>query len=186
LDQWPREETLAESVVTTTRQRTKGQVGLAYVSDGWEPYVTTIKTIYREHELSGDSARLGYLAANRWDPPDSSGEAPQRTRPGASRGACNMGEPVEQPYAVHMERLTGTLRDRLGCLTRNTHAFAKDVATWNALLSLTLFEHNWIRPHLALRRLLAEPHDGRRYERRTPAMALGLTDHPWSWEEFLR
>jgi hypothetical protein len=51
---------------------------------------------------------------------------------------------------------------------------------------LTLFAHNWLRPHLALRRPLAEPIDGRRYERRTPAMALGLTDHLWTWEEFLR
>jgi len=27
--------------------------------------------------------------------------------------------------------------------------------------------------------------DGRRYWRRSPAMAIGLTDHIWSWEEFL-
>ena len=31
-----------------------------------------------------------------------------------------------------------------------------------------------------------EAHAGRRYERRSPAMALGLTDHVWSWDEFLR
>jgi len=27
--------------------------------------------------------------------------------------------------------------------------------------------------------------EGRRYRRRSPAMAIGLTDHIWSWEEFL-
>jgi hypothetical protein len=26
---------------------------------------------------------------------------------------------------------------------------------------------------------------GRRYRQQTPAMAIGLTDHVWSWEEFL-
>jgi hypothetical protein len=26
---------------------------------------------------------------------------------------------------------------------------------------------------------------GRRYRQRTPAMAIGLADHVWSWEEFL-
>lgn len=38
-------------------------------------------------------------------------------------------KPAALPYAVCLERLNGTLRDRLGCLTRKTHAFAKDVAT---------------------------------------------------------
>jgi hypothetical protein len=29
------------------------------------------------------------------------------------------------------------------------------------------------------------PHHGRRYQPRTPAMAIGLTDHIWTWDEFL-
>ena len=77
------------------------------------------------------------------------------------------------------------MRDRLNCLTRKTHAFAKDVATWDALFSLALFERNWLRPHIALRVPLPVPHDGRRYQQRTPAMVLHLVDHPWSWQEFL-
>src|SRR5450759_3316277 len=45
------------------------------------------------------------------------------------------------------------------------------------------FPHNWVRPHQALRL----PMNGtpQRYQRRTPAMVLGLTDHPWSWVTFL-
>lgn len=39
----PREETLIREVEAATRRRTKGQVGIRYVSDGWEPYMTTIK-----------------------------------------------------------------------------------------------------------------------------------------------
>ena len=80
---------------------------------------------------------------------------------------------------MHLERLNGTLRDRLNCLTRKTHGFAKEADTWGALFRLALFEHNWLRTHLALRVPLPEPHLGRRYERRSPAMALGLTDHVW-------
>ena len=86
------------------------------------------------------------------------------------------GEPADLPYAVYLERLNGALRERLGYLTRKTHAFAKDIATWDALFRLDLFAHNWICPHLALHRLLAKPIDGRRYKRRSPAIALGLTD----------
>jgi len=96
-----------------------------------------------------------------------------------------IGDRVDQPYAVHLERLNGILRDRLNCLTRKTHDFAKDVDTWDALFHLALFERDWLRPHIALRIPLPEPQNGHRYHQRTPSMALGLTDHPWSWQEFL-
>ncbi len=84
---------------------------------------------------------------------------------------------------VHTERLNGVLRDRLACLTRKTHAFAKTTQTWDALFGLRIFEHDWLRPHPALSRPSTEP--GRCYDQHTPAMAIGLTDHRWSWREFL-
>jgi hypothetical protein len=102
-----------------------------------------------------------------------------------SHAAATIGDPVEPPYLVHPERLNGTLRDRLNCLTRKTHGFAKDGETWDALFRLALFEQNWLHPHIALRVPLPESQGGPRYRQRTPAMAMHLTDHPWSWEEFL-
>ncbi len=99
---------------------------------------------------------------------------------------ATIGAPVEQPVPVHTERLNGVLRDRLACLTRKTHAFAKAVPTWDALFGLAIFEHNWLREHPALRWPSSSSSvPGRCYERRTPAMAIGLTDHRWSWREFL-
>ena len=96
---------------------------------------------------------------------------------------ATIGEPVRQPYPVHIERFNEVLRDRLSCLTRKTYAFAKAVVTWDALFSLALFEHNWLQPHLALLLPLAEPQRVRRYHRRSPASAIALTGHVWSWEE---
>ncbi len=96
-----------------------------------------------------------------------------------------MGEPPSCPYAVCVERLNGVLRDRLNALTRKTHGFAKRPETWDALIVLCLFEHNWMRPHPALREEAEGLPDGRRYQQRSPAMAMGLTDHIWTWEEFL-
>jgi len=52
-------------------------------------------------------------------------------------------------------------------------------------VAVCLFEHNWLRPHPALRELAEGLPNGQRYRQRTPAMAIGLTDHIWSWEEFL-
>ena len=61
-------------------------------------------------------------------------------------------------------------------------ANAKTIGTWDALVILCLFEHNWLRPHRALREAGKGLPEGRRYR---PAMAIGLTDHIWTWEEFL-
>jgi hypothetical protein len=89
---------------------------------------------------------------------------------------ATIGDTVDQPYPVHIERFNGVLRDRLGCLTRKTHAFAKEIALWDALFRLTLFEHNWLRPHVALRMPLLPPVNGRRYVRRTPVASLSSSD----------
>jgi hypothetical protein len=186
----PREKTLAREVVTATRRRTKGRVGIPYISDGWEPYAPTIKETYRDPEPSRVNPNWKILKPTEGIALTQAikhrkGRRLQRDPKGTPVRAV-FGDEAALPDAVHLERLNGTLRDRLGCLTRKTHAFAKETALWDALFSLTLFEHNWLRPHLALRRPLAEPIDGRRYERRSPAMALALTDHVWAWEEFLR
>ena len=53
----------------------------------------------------------------------------------------------------------------------------KRTQTWNAAVSLSLFEGNWMRPHPALRVEKAGLPGGRRYEQRSPAMAIGLADH---------
>jgi hypothetical protein len=102
----------------------------------------------------------------------------------ATIGAAAAAEVKQQPVAVHIERLNRVLRDRLACLTRKTHAFAKSTSTGDALFGLALFEHNWLRAHPALSRPSSTV-VGRYYQWRTPAMAIGLTDHCWSWPEFL-
>jgi hypothetical protein len=96
---------------------------------------------------------------------------------------ATIGAPVPRATPVHVERLNGVLRDRLAGLPRKTHAFAKTAETWDAAVGLALFAPNWLRPHPALRQPSAAP--GRRYARRTPALALGLADQPWSRREFL-
>jgi len=94
-----------------------------------------------------------------------------------------LGAVMESAGTVHVERLNGALRDRLNALTRKTHAFAKRDATFDALVGLQLFDHNFQRDHRALRLLAgAGVHH---YHHRSPAMALGLTEHLWSFQELL-
>jgi hypothetical protein len=179
-----RDAEMAKTVVRTTRARTAGRAGIGWISDGWVEYAEAIRTAYYDPaptsglpwDLLLPTPRVALTQAVK----HRKGRRLERVEVRAV-----LGEQAEQPYTVHVERQNGVLRDRLACLTRKTHAFAKRAATWDACFSLALFEHNGILPHLALRQPLAEPVEGRRYDRRTPAMALGLSDHVWSLVEFL-
>jgi len=181
----PREETLAREVVGTTRRQTKGQVGVPYVSDGWTPYVETNKETYRDREVSTVNPHWAILKPTAGIALTLAVKHRKGRRLVRVEVRATIGAQVDQPYPVHVERFNGVLRDRLGCLTRKTHAFAKEIALWDALFSLTLFEHNWLRPHIALRVRMPGPMSGRRYDQRTPAMAIGLTDHVWTWADVL-
>jgi IS1 family transposase len=182
----PRTADLAATVVQAPRVRTTGQAGITWISDGWTAYAETITDVYADpvpvaspervwsilHPTPG--LRLTQVVKSR-----------RRRRLVRVAVQATIGTTVDQPDTVHIERFNGVMRDRLACLTRKTPAFAKDARTWDAAVGLAVFEHNWLRPHPALRVALAQPADGRRYLRRTPAMVLGLADHPWSFAEFL-
>jgi len=180
----PTEDEVAPEVVRLTRQRTHAQVGVPWVSDGRKVYHKAIRRVYRDPQPTGKRGRPPLVLRE-----DVSLTQAVKQRVGGRVVGVEvrtvLGEPVACPYCVHEERLNGVLRDRLNALTRKTHAFAKQTTTWDALVIVCLFEHNWIRPHSALRERAEGLPGGRRYRRRTPAMVIGLADHVWSWEEFL-
>ena len=168
--------------MSETVTRTHAQA-LVWCSDGWRGYPSVLKAAYQQPVRTGKPGRPKLRV-----PPDIrlTQSVKHRDEHGKLLSVeirAVLGEVVEQPGTVHIERVNGTLRDRLNALTRKTHAFAKRDDTWDALVFLQLFEHNWIRPHHALRLPLSGQQQ--RYQRRTPAMALQLTDHPWSWVAFL-
>ena len=90
-----------------------------------------------------------------------------------------------------IERLNLTLRQENATLTRKTLAFAKDEDQLRAHLALQVAYYHFVRPHLSLRRRLSHPErvrgkTCRRWTKRTPAMAAGITDRLWSLHELLR
>jgi IS1 family transposase len=178
------EEALATEAIRKVHASSRGQP-VSWCSDGWRAYPKVITRTYRRPVRTGRRGRPplrlpeGLSLTQTIKHRDEHGRLLSvETR--ATIGAAA----VKQPVPVHIERLNGVLRDRLACLTRKTHAFAKTARTWDALLGLMIFEHNWLRSHPALSRLSSTV-PGRCYDRRTPAMAIGLTDHRWSWREFL-
>jgi IS1 family transposase len=185
----PEEEGLVERAVQQTHQRTAGQP-LAWCSDGWRPYPAVMHHVYRQPVRTGRPGRpaLRLPAGVRLTQRIKHRDAHNRLRWIETR--ASLGEPVPQPALGYVERRHGVCRDRINAFTRKTHAFAKSADTWDALLTLHLFEHNWLRPHPALR--LAVPVAAaagapapRHFTPRTPAMALGLADHCWTWHAFL-
>jgi hypothetical protein len=178
------EDEAAPKVVTQTRSRTHGRQGVPWIGDGRAVYRREVRRVYRDPQRTGKPGRPRLVTT----PGVGSTQAVKRRRGGRVvriEVRQVLGELITCPYVVHDEHLNGVLCDWLNCLTRKTHAFAKNEHTWDAAVTLCLFENNWLRAHPALREPAEHLPDGRRYWRRTPAMAQGLTHHIWSWEEFL-
>ena len=86
---------------------------------------------------------------------------------------------------AYIERLNATFRAHLAPLTRRGRAIARTEATLTAGMWLVGTAYNFCWPHDSLRRLAA-PDAPRKWHERTPAMAAGLADHPWTLVELLR
>jgi hypothetical protein len=171
-------------VVRQTRERTAEQRGIMWISDGHHAYVKAVRRTYR-HKV-----RTRAPGRPRFAPTPGVGLT-QVVKTRKKNRIVNVevrhcfGPEPTCPYTVRVERKNGVLRDRLGCLARKTHAFARSGATWDSLVGLCLFEHNWLIEHVALRERAPDLPEGRKYRRQSPAMAIGLTDHIWDWTEFL-
>ncbi len=91
---------------------------------------------------------------------------------------------AHQINTAYIERLNATFRACLAPLTRRTRALAHGEALLTAGMFLVGTAYNFVWCHESLRLLNAGL--GRKWRERTPAMAAGLTDHPWTMDELLR
>jgi hypothetical protein len=82
---------------------------------------------------------------------------------------------------VFVERHNGTDRNRNSRKARKTYCFSKDWQVHEAVSYFTLYSYNFCWPVRTLRQKDANG----KWQPRTPAMAAGLTDHPWSMTEWL-
>jgi transposase-like protein len=90
-----------------------------------------------------------------------------------------------QINTAYIERLNATFRQRLALLTRRGRALPRSTQTLTAGMFLLGCVYNFCTYHESLAlELLIYPHK-RRWLRRTPAIAAGLTDHRWSMAELL-
>ncbi len=178
----PLSEELIEQAVTTTLQRTQ-QRPLGWFSDGWHGYGSILERAYRQPMRTGKRGRPRLVVPQTLSLTQTVKHRDERGRLLSVEVRATLGAQMKPAGTVHVERLNGAFRDRLNALTRKTHAFAKRDATFDALVDLQLFDHNFHRPHRALR---LQACDGvHRYQQRSPAMALGVTDYLWSFQDLL-
>jgi hypothetical protein len=85
---------------------------------------------------------------------------------------------------AYVERSHLTARLFNSRLVRKTLAFSKDMTMHRAAATWQDSYYNLIRPHKSLR-LPLEDNPKQRWQKRTPAMAAGLTDHIWTVKELL-
>jgi transposase-like protein len=88
-------------------------------------------------------------------------------------------------HTAYIERLNATVRSALAPLVRRGRAIAHKMETLTAGMYLVGCAYNFCWAHGSLR-VLAPAGTGRKWQERTPAMAAGLTDHPWTMHELLR
>lgn len=84
-----------------------------------------------------------------------------------------------------VERDNLSVRQHNGRVVRKTLSYSKN---WRMHQNAIDFEdalHNFVRAHSSLRLLLTTPQGHRLWQERTPAMAAGITDHPWSIRELV-
>jgi hypothetical protein len=86
---------------------------------------------------------------------------------------------------AYIERLNATFRAHLAPLTRRGRAIARTETALTAGMWLVGTAYNFCWPHDSLRQP-APDHASRTWLLRTPAMAAGLTDHPWALDDLLR
>jgi transposase-like protein len=84
-----------------------------------------------------------------------------------------LGETIQTAF---MERWYGTLRGLVAPLRRRTRCLSWSHTRHRGKVWLVVSLYNFVRPHKSLRQ-------GRTL--RTPAMAIGLTDHMWSYREYI-
>lgn len=93
---------------------------------------------------------------------------------------------LETVSTVYIERHNLNLRHENRRLTRKTIAFSKEVNGLMAQMFVYQAYFNLVRLHRGLRHYIPSYEHGlQKWQLDTPAMAAGLTDHPWSLKELM-
>jgi transposase-like protein/IS1 family transposase len=157
---------------TKVEESTRGRFMIS--TDGWKPYQQCIPIVFEGEGRKVDHAAVVKQYGKMEDDHRYSPSAVLSTEVYACCGGPNL----DKACTSHVERQNLTIRMQNRRMTRLTNAFSKKWANHQASLALHFATYNFVTPHGTL----TKKADG---AKTTPAMAAGLTDHPWTLEELL-
>src|SRR5713226_5783282 len=191
-----RDTSLADQLLRQVRACSQATCTLLICTDGWAAYPNSIRRAFRD-KVKRTTGR-GRAALQVW-----SGlhigtvikqtvnkrlkEVLRQISHGSLEQAIHLlrrsggGQVLNTSY---IERLNGTVRERLATLTRKCRHAAQRLQALETGMYLIGSAYNFCCFHQALSTRAAG--EAQKLLRQTPAMASGLTDHLWSFSELLR
>ncbi len=187
-----------EALVEDTRRRTGGRLMNLMTSDDYPAYETAILHAYGETVTPPPTGKPGRPKTPYQVPPEGLNYAVVTKRREKGRVveigtrvvfgtvasvmmALSRSKVSRSINTAFIERENGTDRHRNARKARKTYRFSKDWRYHEAVTYLSLYSYNFCWP---VRTLTIRDSEGDR-QRRSPAMAAGLTDHVWSMAEWL-
>jgi transposase-like protein/IS1 family transposase len=186
-----RDRALADRLFQHVRACYRPLRALLVCTDGWAPYPKSILRAFREKVKK--TAGRGRCCLERW-PGLCIATVIKRTEKRRvveitrtltvgtaeqARSLLTMTTGCVEYNTSLIERFNGTMRERLAALTRKCRHAAQRIETLEMGMYVVGGTYNWCWPH---HELSDKTHFGYPC---TPAMAAGLTDHPWSVPELL-
>jgi IS1 family transposase len=192
-----RDRRLADRLLSQVRSCCQPLRALLVATDGWNAYPNSIRRAFRERVK--EKAGPGRACLRVW-PQLCIAVVIKRTE---KKRVVEITRTVVQGTLEHVqtllsashggtvlntafiERLNGTMRERLASLTRKCRHAARRLTALESGMWLLGCTYNFCWPHHELSRRAAKVQGMRGDVWLTPAMASGLTDHIWSVQELL-
>ncbi len=170
------ERTTTDAYVFLSDLKSRLRHRVQMATDGHRPYLTVVEPLF-------GSDGIDYAMLHKLYGKDAEGE--RTYSPAVCTGIDKRiicGRPDEDLISTsYVERQDLTMRMGMRRFTRLTNAFSKKVENLAHAVSLHYMHYNFCRVHQSL---TITREDGRRIKR-TPAMAAGVADHPWSVYELV-
>jgi transposase-like protein len=184
---------LIQQLVDMVRVAWRPATALLICVDGLASYVGAFWHAFRQKVYTGKRGRPPYrLPEGVWLAQVVKGYSGRRLREVVRRVVWGSLEQVlgqlvgtktgEQINTSYIERLNATFRACLAGLTRRGRRLVKDERGLEKGMYLVGCVYNFCSEHRSLR---VRQERGKKWLQRTPAMAAGWTDHPWSIHELL-
>ena len=189
------EPALAEPLIAATEEKLTADSSPLWISDGLDAYGTALQARHcvlqtfprtgrpgrprRPKLVASPTLRYAQVVKQRDE---------RRRLIGVSKRLVFGEVPLEQVHTAYIERQNLNYRHENRRLTRKTIAFSKTAVALGHQLEFHQAHHNLARPHRGVAQRVDVPIRGqvrRRWEKRTPAMAAGLTDHVWTLRELM-